>query len=111
LEGSLLNETYNNIEKKVKNELRSSPTLSLVIDESTNISGVRIINTTILTSFGDSYYINNKEAPTSSLTKAIWVDYIKESAMEVTEGNPSKIASLTTDTCELMVSTQRQINM
>jgi hypothetical protein len=56
LSNTLLDEAYDECKGQVKNQLCAAYSLSLIIDESTDIAYNRIINTSIVTNIGESYY-------------------------------------------------------
>lgn len=98
----LLEEAFTKVEEQVNYQLRSSPFLNLITDESTDISGNRIINTSITTTTGDSFYISNLEAKAARLGAEELAEHTITIAKQVTNGNLSKISSITTDTCSTM---------
>ena len=73
-------------------------------DESTNVSGCRIINTSAITNNSDCYYISNLEPEPGKLrAEELTVQAVK-TAKRITDGDLSKVASWTTDTCVVMRS-------
>jgi hypothetical protein len=75
-----------------------------VTDESTDVSGRRIINTSAITNNGNCYYISNIEPEPGKLRAEELVEYAVETAKRITHGDLSKVASWTTDTCATMRS-------
>jgi hypothetical protein len=55
------------MEEKVNYQLCASSTLNIIMDESTGISGNRIINTSAMTDSGDCFYISHIEAEAREL--------------------------------------------
>ena len=95
----LLDEAYEKIEEGVNYQLRASPMLNMITDESTDISGNRIINTCAMTSSGDCFYISNIEAEAGKLGADELADHAISTAEQITNGDLSKVVSFTMDTC------------
>jgi hypothetical protein len=102
LSGGLLEEAFTKIEESVSYQLRLSPSLHIITDESTNICSNRIINTSTITTSGDCFYISNTEAPAGKLGAEELVQHTINTVQQITKGDLSKIASITTDTCSTM---------
>jgi hypothetical protein len=62
LSTTLLNEAYTKIKADVDLQLRASNSLNLVTDKSTNSSGYRIINTSVITNNSNCFFISNVKA-------------------------------------------------
>lgn len=90
------------MEDQVNYQLRVSPFLNIITDESTDISGNRIINTSMITTSGDCFYISNLEAKAGRLGAEELAEHTVAIAKQVTNGNLSKVSSITTDTCSTM---------
>jgi hypothetical protein len=95
---------FDKIETAVDLWLSASQSLNLVTDESTNISGNRIINTSAITNNGDCFYISNIEAEPGKLGAEELADMAVDTVKKITKGDLSKVASWTTDTCAVMRS-------
>jgi hypothetical protein len=93
LSTTLLDKAYTKLETAVKLQLSASHTLSLVTDESTNISSHRIINTSVITNNGDSFYISNIEAEPGKLGAEEITEYAIKTATKITHGDLSKLIS------------------
>jgi hypothetical protein len=104
LSSTLLNQAYEKIEGAVTLQLRASHTLNLVTDKSTNVFGCRIINTSAITNNGDCYYISNIELDPSKLGAEELAKQAVKTAKRIIDGDLSKVASWTTDTCATMRS-------
>jgi hypothetical protein len=63
----LFDKAYAKMQATVGIQLRASNTLSVVIDESINISSHRIINTSLITNNKDCFYISNIKAEVRKL--------------------------------------------
>jgi ferredoxin-fold anticodon binding domain-containing protein len=78
--------------------------LNLVIDESTNISNNRIINTSTITNNGNCFYILNIKVELSKLKAEELVDKAVDIAKKITKEDLPKVVSWTIDTCVIMWS-------
>src|ERR1700722_3760008 len=103
----LLDECYDSTKQDVSQELSSSSSLSLVIDESTNISKNRIINTSVVLPSSKSFYWSNIEANVGKMGAEELTDHIIKTAKDITNTQLSKIVSITTDTCSTMEALRR----
>ena len=104
LSDTLLNQAYKKIEAAVTLQLSASHTLNLVTNESTNISGCRIINTSAITNNSDCYYILNIEPKPGKLGAEELAMQAIKTAKGITNRDLSKVALWTTDTCAVMRS-------
>jgi hypothetical protein len=104
LSDSLLDEAYTNVKAEVKSKLHSSPYVCLVIDESTNIALNRIINTSVVTHTAESFYWLNIKAKEGIMGAKELAAHTIEQAKEITDGDLSKWASTTTNTCSTMIA-------
>jgi hypothetical protein len=109
LSEKFLEEAFIEVEKEVNYQLRVSPFLNIVTDESTDISGNRIINTSMITTSGDSFYISNLEAEVGKLGAEEWAEYTIKTAKQITNGDLSKVSSITTDTCSTIRSLWKRL--
>jgi hypothetical protein len=101
---SLLDEVYTEVKAEVKSKLHSSPYLCLVTDESTDIATNRVINTSVVTNTAESFYWSNIEAKEGTIGAKELATYMIKQAKEITDGDLSKWASTTTDTCSTMIA-------
>jgi hypothetical protein len=99
---TLLNKVHTSAFADVKAELSSSPFLGLVMDESTNINQNRIINTSVVTSTGETFYWKNIEAAEGKLGAKELTDHALKTAEDITDGNMKKWTSFISDTCATM---------
>jgi len=74
----LLQESYNECQKDVANQLSHSNLLTLTTDESTNVSSNKIINYYVTTSNSDSFFIKSVEALVGTLSAKVVLDGIVE---------------------------------
>lgn len=102
LSTTLLDQAYTKIEIAVTLQLRASYSLNLVTDKSTNISGHRIINTFTITNNSDCFYISNIELEPGKLRAEELAKQAVSTAKKITDGDLSKVASWTTDTCAVI---------
>jgi hypothetical protein len=102
LSNALLDQAHKKIEVAVTLQLCASYTLNLVTDESTDISSRRIVNTSAITNNGNCYYILNIELEPSKLRAEELTMQAVKTAKGITNGDLSKVASWTTDTCAVM---------
>ena len=94
---------------EVETLLSSSSSLHITIDESTNVSTNRIINTSVVTNLGDSFYQSNTKAEVGKLGVDKLACYIIEAASQISNRDILKVASITTDTCLTMQGLWRQL--
>ena len=87
----------------VKQQIKGKP-LSLVTDESTDISQNRLINTSVVTPDGLSYTWDTLEAKEGAQTSEVLFEELLGTATDITDGRLSQIVSLSTDTCGTMRS-------
>jgi hypothetical protein len=104
LSNPLLEDVYSNVKAQVKSKIQSSPYLGIITDESTNINTNRIINTSVVTSSGDSYYWSNIEAKEGTLGAKELADHTIKQAREIMDNDFSRWASTSTDTCTTMLA-------
>jgi hypothetical protein len=104
ISGPLLDLSYETTKNQLVSLLSASPSFGLVIDESTNISLNRIINTSIITSSGESFYWSNMEAVVGKIGAKELAEHTIQVTKEITHGDISKVASITTDTCSTLRS-------
>lgn len=72
------------------------------MDESTNINQNRIINTSVVTSTGETFYWKNIEAAEGKLGAKELTDHALKTAEDITDGNMKKWTSFISDTCATM---------
>jgi hypothetical protein len=106
---TLLPKVYDFAKAELKAELSASPFLGLIMDESTNINQNRIINTSVVTSSGDTFYWKNTEAEAGKLGAKELTAYIIETGHEITDRNMKKWTSFISDTCSTMRATWANI--
>jgi hypothetical protein len=106
---TLLNKVHTSAFADVKAELSSSPFLGLVMDESTNINQNRIINTSVVTSTGETFYWKNIEAAEGKLGAKELTDHALKTAEDITDGNMKKWTSFISDTCATMRASWKNI--
>ena len=73
--------------------------MNIITNKSTNISSNRIVNTSIITTSGNCFYISNIEAEAGKLGAEELTEYTITIAKQAINSNLSKILSITTDTC------------
>jgi len=73
--------------------------LNIVTNEFTNISSNRIVNTSIITTSSNCFYISNLEAKAGKLRVEELAEYIITITKQVTNSNLSKVLLITTNTC------------
>ena len=82
----------------VKQQIKGKP-LSLVTDESTDISQNRLINTSVVTPNGLSYTWDTLEAKEGAQTLEVLFEELLGTATNITNRQLSQIVSLSTNTC------------
>jgi hypothetical protein len=107
--GPLLDKVYESAKTEVKAELSSSPFLGLIMDESTNINQNRIINTSVVTNTGNSFYWKNTEAEEGKLGAKELAAHAIRTGEEITDGDLTRWTSFTLDTCSTMRATWTNI--
>ena len=98
LSSTLLDESFKSVREDVQQVFRSSPQLGIVADESTNITGDRIENVSVMCE-GTSYHWANTYCADRDADAETAVESIREQAVEITNGDLDKISTLSTDTC------------
>ena len=91
--------------EKIKHDTRQQfegKQLSLVIDESTDISQNRLLNTSIVLLDSQSYTWDTVEAEEGAQTTERILEEVVDIATNITYGQLEQIVSLSTDTCETM---------
>jgi hypothetical protein len=88
---TLLDKAFDKIEIAVDLQLSASQSLNLVTDESINISGNRIINTSAITNNSNCFYILNIEAEPGKLRAEELVDKAVDTAEKITKKDLSKV--------------------
>lgn len=81
------------MEDAVDLQLRASHILNLVTDESTNIQGRRIINTSVFTTNGDCFYISNVKAQSGKLGAQEITEEAIKTVTRITHGDLGRWAS------------------
>ena len=100
--GPLLDQSYEAVKNTVATKLSASSFLNIVTDESTDISKNRIINTSVVTNSGDSFFWSNIEADEGKMGADELAAHAIEATKDITNGQLSKVTSITTDTCSTM---------
>lgn len=88
----LLPKVYKRVELQVSLRFSASSSINLVTDESTNIAGHRIINTSRITNNGDCFYISNIEANAGKLGAVELTNNAVATARKAINGDLSKVA-------------------
>jgi hypothetical protein len=95
---SILDACYKDIKAQVTTVINSSANLGIVADESTNISGTRIKNVSVIYK-GASYFWSNQSLKDKNTTAANGIKSVKDKALEITNGNLKRLSALSTNTC------------
>lgn len=102
---SLLPQCYKSLWDDLMKEFTKLKHINLSVDETTNISGRRILNLSLLTP-DRSYYIITEDMGAETLNAAIIISWFLKKVTELfgPPHNWSRINSFTSDTCNLMRS-------
>jgi hypothetical protein len=104
---TILDQCYTKVKSDVLNVFDSSPFLSMVSDESTNIKGHRIENVSVICK-GTSYNWSNESLEDKSASAENTVLDCKEKALEFTRGDLNRLSAFCSDTCPTMQKTWKQ---
>lgn len=109
LQHELLDSCYLNMKEEVVTIFNASPYLGLITDESTNINNERIENMSVSCK-GTTYHWRSVSLGEKSANADATVNAVKQCAMEVTDGDTSRISSLATDTCAVQLSAWKKLH-
>jgi hypothetical protein len=98
LSSTILDRCYDTTKTQVTEIINTSSNISIVADESTNISGTRIENISVIVK-GTSYFWSNESLEDKNATANATVQSIKQKALDITQGDLKRLGSLSTDTC------------
>jgi hypothetical protein len=99
ISSGLLNTTYDKLKDEVDAVIDNSPSLSLVTDESGDVSLNRLANYSVLTPDGQSFYYKTVDVKDKTQNAENVVEDIVEVAKEISKGLLRKFVSLAMDTC------------
>jgi hypothetical protein len=100
--GDLLDQQYQELERKVEALIRTQDKLHFVLDESPNISSQRIVNISVVIPQYGSIFLANENIGNQSLNTLFFVNWFLR---QTAPFDLSRVSSLTTDTCTTMRST------
>jgi hypothetical protein len=101
LVSTVLDNCYETVKSDVDRIIDSSSNIGIVSDESTNISGTRIENVSVVVK-GTSYFWSNESLEDKNATADTIIKSIKQKALDITKGDLKRLGSLLTDTCPTM---------
>ena len=101
---SLLDEVYKEVKERVEDTWKGASQLGIVADESSNITGNRIGNISVIHK-GTSYFWKNTDLEDEDANADNAVAHIKREALKITKSDLKRLSSLATDTC----NTQRKV--
>jgi hypothetical protein len=101
--GPLLEESYTQLQSKVNQIVSGLPLLNIVTDESTNINNARIANISIHSHYGSFHYLS-EDIGTKQMTAENTAVWLRTHLEVLSNGDWSRINSVTTDTCATMLS-------
>jgi hypothetical protein len=104
LASPLLDEVYKEVKERVEDTWKGASQLGIVADESSNITGDRIGNISVIHK-GTSYFWSNTDLEAEDADADTTVAHIKSEALKITRGDLKRLSSLATDTC----NTQRKV--
>jgi hypothetical protein len=102
LDSTLLQETYNSTKEEVDRHLEEAKMINIIFDETTNISGKRVINLIAYTERGPFFYKHILIPKGQKASSDNFVKYLLPVIEEVCRSDFSKINSFSTDTCATM---------
>jgi hypothetical protein len=107
----LLEESYNECQRDVANQLSHSNSLTLTTNESTNVSSNRMMNYCATTSSNEYFFIKSVEAPVGTLSAEVVLDGIVETCQSITNGDMTRWKAVSTDTCSAMLSMGNKLRL
>ena len=109
LASTVLDRYYDKVKDEVIRVLNSSSTLGLVVDESSNISGNRIENVSVICK-GTAYHWRSSNIEDRDATADATIELIKNEAIQITKGRLNRVSSISTDTCSTQRALQKKIH-
>jgi hypothetical protein len=100
LSSTLLDKYYDECKAQVTSIIKSSNNIGIIADESTNITGIRIENISVIVK-GISYFWSNESLEDRNATAEATINSVKEKAINITNGDLKRLGSLSTDTCPI----------
>jgi len=101
--GRLLNLTYFRLKARVDKIITDMPFINVITDGSTDITNTRISNISIHSHVGSFYYLS-QDIGTLSMTAVNQANWLLDHLRTISEGNPERINSVSTDTCPTMIA-------
>jgi hypothetical protein len=98
LSSTILDQCYDYTKTQVTDIINSSSNIGIVADESTNITGTRIENISVIVK-GTSYFWSNESLEDRNATADATIQSIKQKALDITQGDLKRLGALSTDTC------------
>lgn len=103
LASPLLDEVYKEVKERVEDTWKGASQLGIVADESSNITGDRIGNISVIHK-GTSYFWSNTDLEAEDANADTIVAHIKSEALKIARGDLKRLSSLATDTCRFRCS-------
>ena len=108
ISGSLLDSAYAFTKTQVEAVIVALPNINIVTDESSNIAGSRICNISVHSPSGSLHYIS-EDIKAKQMTAAVAAQWLRNHLSTLSNGDFSRINSITTDTCATMFAMWQEL--
>src|SRR5438552_76135 len=101
--GRLLDAVYSQVRTQTDELIASLPHINVITDESTNINKARICNISIHSEHGSTHYLS-EDILAKRMTTSAAAEWLRNHLLTLSNGDLSRLNSLGTDTCKVMLN-------
>jgi len=103
ISGPLLDAVYSQVKTRTDNVITTLQHINVIMDESTNINSTRISNISIQLDAGSLHYIS-EDIWTIQMTAFASAQWLRSHLINLVSNEPTRLNSITNDTCSTMFS-------
>lgn len=101
--GHLLDSPYVIVKKRTDELITAMPNINVSTDGSSNIKSARIFNISIHSESGSLHYLS-EDIFAKQMSAAANADWLRKHLLKICNNDPSRVNSVTTDTCKTMIN-------
>ena len=103
ISGRLLDAVYSQVRTQTDELIASLPHINVITDESTNINKAKICNISIHSEHGSIHYLS-EDILAKRMTASAAAEWLRNHLLTLSNGDLSRLNSLGTDTCKVMLN-------
>jgi len=108
LSGQLLDSVFSVVKARTDEIIAAMPNINVTTDESSNIRGARICNISIHSDSGSLHYVS-EDIRAKQMGAVANAEWLRSHLLTLSNNDPTRINSVTTDTCSTMINMWEQI--